>query len=159
MIDVQVFFSDFVGSSRVQKPNKSQKERAHITGIQYFPVIWSCLHAHQQDLCQLLPIVYPPFITLSHNLCQLPFLPPPPPEYATTNRLLLPLGLSGHAKSYDRVAPRPLIKVDTTRTTYPCRCRPLRQPLRIQGRIHHLACFLQQSTPPRLWQSFLRHPQ
>ena len=30
------FFSEFVGNSRAQKPNKSQTKHANITGVQYF---------------------------------------------------------------------------------------------------------------------------
>ena len=43
------------------------------------------LRGHKQELYQLCLIIYPLFITLSHNLHQLNFLPPPSPqtEYAT----------------------------------------------------------------------------
>ena len=57
------FFSDFTGNSCVQKPNKSQTKQVHITGLQYFPGLWSLLHVHQQEWCKLCPIIYPLFIT------------------------------------------------------------------------------------------------
>ena len=56
------------------------------------------------------------FITLPHNLRQLPFSPPPPPppptEYAA------PLVSGGHAKSYNRVTPWPPNKSYTNMMTY-----------------------------------------
>ena len=33
-----VFFSDFTGNSCTQKYSKAQTKRAHITGVQYFPI-------------------------------------------------------------------------------------------------------------------------
>ena len=86
------FFSDFAGNSRTRKPKKLQTKRANITGVQYFCGIWSRLRAHEQERCQLRLIVYPLFILFLHNLRQLPFLPPPPPEYAT------PTSTGGHDK-------------------------------------------------------------
>ena len=66
-------FSDFAGKLHAQKLNKAQIKRVDITGMQYFYGIWYCLRAHQQEWCQLFLIVYPLFITLPHNLRQLPF--------------------------------------------------------------------------------------
>ena len=123
-INVQVLFPDFAGNLRAQKPNKAQRKRENITGVQYFPGFWSCLRAHEQEWCQLHLIVYSLFILLPHYLRQLPFSPPPPPEYATTDRVRLPLGPGGHAKAYDRVAPQPLNKADTTMTMYPAAADP-----------------------------------
>ena len=59
---------NFAGNSRAQKPNKAQKKQANITGVQYFCDIWCCLHAHEQEWCQLrLICVYPLFLLLPHN--------------------------------------------------------------------------------------------
>ena len=35
-----MFFSDLSGNSHLQKPNKAQKKRANITGVQYFCGLW-----------------------------------------------------------------------------------------------------------------------
>ena len=92
----------------------------NITGVYYFCKLWYCLYVHQQEWCQLRLIIYPIFITLPHNLRQLPFSSPPPAEYASTNdRLRRPLSSGGHVKSYDCVAPRLPNEAGMTMTTYP----------------------------------------
>ena len=53
-------------------------------GVHYFHGVFSCLHAHQHEWCQLLFIFYPLLIKISHYLHQIPFLPLPPPEYDTS---------------------------------------------------------------------------
>ena len=55
--------------------------------------------------------LYPLFIALPHNFCQLPFSPPLPPDRAATP------GLGGHVKAYNRVAPRPPNEAGLTTTT------------------------------------------
>ena len=76
-IYVQVFFSDFAGNARAQKPNKSQTNRASITDIQYFHGIWSFLQAHQVEWCQIFPIIYSLFVAIPHNFTNFPFTPLP----------------------------------------------------------------------------------
>ena len=66
-----VVFSDFAGNLRAQKPNKAQTKRTNITGVQYFPGLWYCLRTHQREWCQLCFIIYPLFMTRTHNLRQL----------------------------------------------------------------------------------------
>ena len=71
--------SDFVGNLRAQKLNKAHTKWAKITGVYYFPVIWYCLHVHQQEWFKIRLIVYPLFIVPNHNLRQLTFSSPPSP--------------------------------------------------------------------------------
>ena len=92
------------------------------------------------------------FITLPRILHQLPFLTPPPTltpiEYASTDRVWRPLGLGGHAKSYDLVAPWPPANADTKMMMYPTADElsngrgkvtlKLQVPLR---RVGHCRCF------------------
>ena len=91
-------------------------------GVKYFRGIWSCLRAHQQEWCQLCPIIYPLYALHLLTICtNSPFSPPPPlpTECAATNRVRTPLGLGGHAKSYDPISPQTPNEADTTMTTYP----------------------------------------
>ena len=62
---------------------------------------------------------YPLFVLLPHSLRQLPFSPPPLSEYPATDRVRLPLGLGGYAKSYDHVAPWLPSEGDTMIMMYP----------------------------------------
>ena len=74
------------------------------------PVVASTSSFILNDLCTKLP----------HNFCQLPFSPSPPQptECSTTDRVRRPLGLGGHVKSYDPVAPQSLNDDNTMATTY-----------------------------------------
>ena len=109
-------------------------------------------------------ILNPFYITLPHNLHQLPFSPPPPQptECASTDRVCLPLGSGRHAKSYDRVAPRPPNKADMKTKTYPAEDE-ISANHRASGDASVIAtCCLQQITPPpppRLRKSFSTHWQ
>ena len=69
-----VFFSDFAGNFCAQKSNKAQTKQANITGVHYFPVIWSWLRAHQQGWCQLFLIFS--LLYFPKKLYQLPLLSP-----------------------------------------------------------------------------------
>ena len=89
MINVQ-FFTDFAETLCAWKTNKAKKKWENITGVQYFRGILSYLHVHQQEWCQLCPIIYTlyslHFLTICTNF---PFSPPPPPEYAAPPRSLV----------------------------------------------------------------------
>ena len=69
--------SDFSGSSRAWKINKTQTKRANIIVVQYFCGIWYFSHINRGGVNFF--ILYPIFILFPHNLYQLPFLPPSPP--------------------------------------------------------------------------------
>ena len=108
------FVLDFAGNLRVRKTNKAQTNRAHITGVRYYPGLWSCLRAHQQEWCQLCPIIHPLFITLPHNFHRLHSSPPPPAEYVA------PPGFGRDWKIiWPLQTPDRRNGADTTRTTYP----------------------------------------
>ena len=65
-------FPDFIRNLRAQKSNKAQTKQANITGVQYFPVLWSFYRAHQQEWCQICLIIYILLVLLPHYLHQLP---------------------------------------------------------------------------------------
>ena len=137
------FFSDFAGKLCAQKPNKAQTKRAHITSVQHFPGFWYCLYAHQQEWCQLFPIIHPLFITLPHNFHRLPSSPPPPAEYVAPPRVRA--GLKNNMTASD---PRPPKRGRYDKDDVPRRCQPLRQPPRLQGRIHNLSPAPPTKDPP-----------
>ena len=101
------------------------------------------------------------WITLSQNLRQLPFSPPPPqPTYfITTNRIRRPLSLGGHTKSYGCVSPRPPNKADKMTMTYPI-AADLSANHSSSRVAYHIATYrIQQRLPPRIPQQISRHRQ
>ena len=93
------------------------------------------LSGHQQECCQLCLILYPLFITLTHNLRILPCL-----CLHCHQRQSKPSPWFGRA--CESIQPRRPPTSGQGRYDYsdvPCCCQPLRQQPRLQGRIHHLA--------------------
>ena len=147
----------FSGNSCVQKLNKAQTKRVNITDVQCFRGIWYYLRVHQEEWCQLCLIMYPLFITLAHNLHQLPFSPPPPPmpprECANTNRVclhqrqnMLSPWFGWSCKTIWPHRPeKPPNKADKKMTTYPAaaelsanhRASGDTSVLRLRGGLHH----------------------
>ena len=111
-------FSRFLGLRICRKlartKNQQVTEKAsRQNGRTVFCRFYYWLGAYQQECCQHFLIIYSLFITLPHNLRQLPFSPPPPPqiECAAPDRVPLHhrivhgiLGSCWHAKAYDHVS-------------------------------------------------------
>ena len=79
------FFSDFSGNSCVQKPNKAQKKRANIMGVQYFCGLCYCAGITMSGVNFVLSFI--PSSLKCLTICgNFPILPLPPPltplEYA-----------------------------------------------------------------------------
>ena len=134
----------FAGNLCARKLKKAQKKRVNIMSVQYFCGICYLLHRYQQEWCQLFPIINPLFITLTHNIRQLIFLPLPPPSIkcATTNRgrlhhqqNTLPPWFGWKCESICLFRPL-LSKLGWYEDgNIPCCCWSLRQPPRLQRRI------------------------
>ena len=69
-------YSDFLGKLRTLLPNKAQK-RVNITGVQYFPGLWSWLWSYQQECCQLHLLFTLSLFKFLTNCTNFPFSPPP----------------------------------------------------------------------------------
>ena len=80
--DVQGFFIFCRKLVRNKTKQSTEKVSEHNRSTVFLSDLVLC--GHQQEWCQLCLIIYPLFITLTHNLRQLPFSPPPPPltDYA-----------------------------------------------------------------------------
>ena len=147
----------FVGFRRKLVRTKNQqstyKARKHNGRTVFSRVLFLLTRAWTEVISTLSYRVYPLLILLPRHLRQLPFSPPPPPEYAS------PSVLDGILKHMTALPPncqtRPIQQWRSTPPilTYP----PTTAPPRTHPSSRPAAFNKDLPLPPQLWQSFFRH--